>query len=808
MTSSPSLDRLNTALRTWSLGDFLPYVSYEEETGLFYNRQGVGFVFETLPLVGAGEEAERQIRGLFQHTLPEGSCFQVLLVASHRIEDWLKPWEQLRKDTSPLLGLLAEKRTAHFRTLAFQGDSRGQRVRTFRVIVSWSQTKKPETSLEKKQIQEIRDQVKGVFEGLGLPVRSWAAEELLIRLDELLNGGDRLDDPALTWNPYERLSDQIMSPAAHLRVTPEGLLRDGGKTTVRTYSVRSCPSLWSLGSMDVFLGDLRDAFLTIPCDFLMHYGVMICNEKTLQSRMLAKCQQVEQQAQTPFARWIPSLKKEAEEWAYVRHKFDEGQRLVRTRYQVALMAPSDTFSRAEQSLMNLYRAHRWELARDQYFHLPSLFSCLPLSWGEGAAEDAVRAQKSKLTLSHEPANLLPLVGEWHGTKTPGLLLSGRRGQLFYWHPFDNPSGNYNCIVVGRSGTGKSVFMQEFVTSLLAQQGRVYILDVGKSFERTVRRLGGQIIRFSRKDPLCLNPFSGIQSRDEQEIEDSLTMLKSVVALMASPLGGVSDDEMVLIEKALQYAWETQGQQATLTTVARFLETKEDPLAKRLGERLHPYTRSGFYGRFFEGPATVDLTHPLLLFEFEELKEKKDLQAVLLQIVILQVTQQVYLGDREVPKALIVDEAWDLLRGKQSGDFIETAARRLRKYKGSLVTGTQSVHDFYSTPGAQAAFENSDWMCLLGQKKESIEQLKKSGRLSLEAGMEDLLKSVHTKQGQYSEVMIAGPQGYALGRLILDPFCNILYSTRAEDYTAVERLESQGLSLDEALLEVAEGGFHG
>jgi RNA polymerase sigma factor (sigma-70 family) len=48
---------------------------------------------------------------------------------------------------------------------------------------------------------------------------------------------------------------------------------------------------------------------------------------------------------------------------------------------------------------------------------------------------------------------------------------------------------------------------------------------------------------------------------------------------------------------------------------------KDPLAYRLGDRLHPYTAQGLYGRFFEGKATVDFKNLLNLFEFEELNEK-------------------------------------------------------------------------------------------------------------------------------------------------------------------------------------------
>jgi conjugal transfer ATP-binding protein TraC len=166
--------------------------------------------------------------------------------------------------------------------------------------------------------------------------------------------------------------------------------------------------------------------------------------------------------------------------------------------------------------------------------------------------------------------------------------------------------------------------------------------------------------------------------------------------------------------------------------------------------------------------------------------------------IINVTNQVFLGDRKTPFTIIFDEAWDLLRGAQSGVFIETLARRLRRYYGSLVVGTQSVNDLFATPAAQAAFDNSDWMCLLSQKSESIEQLKKLGRVSLTPMMESQLKSVKTKQGEYAEVMIYGSSGFAIARLLLDPYSHLLYSSKAQDYTKVQTLRAQGLNLGEAL----------
>ena len=94
------------------------------------------------------------------------------------------------------------------------------------------------------------------------------------------------------------------------------------------------------------------------------------------------------------------------------------------------------------------------------------------------------------------------------------------------------------------------------------------------------------------------------------------------------------------------------------------------------------------------------------------------------------------------------------------------------------------------------------MCLLAQKKESIAQLKKSDRLSMDPSMETMMSSVRTKQGTYAEVMIYGPHGYAVGRLLLDPYSLILYSTKAEEFAAVQALTDQGLSLADAVEEVS------
>ena len=795
---SSTLKLANEFLFSHSLSEMLPYRIFDSETQLFLNRTSVGFVLETLTLVGCGDEIPRQLTGIFQHALPLGSNLQCLLIASPHIEPWLKVWEGARQnlflnERSDVLQELAKERCAALKNRSG--------IRSFRLLISYSE---PHTTFKSiGEMLALREQLMTTLKGWGLPVKVWQAGDLIFGLDELLNPTERLSGyHESLWNPHESLSRQLISPSTRFFIEPSQLIIGEGERVMRLYTTRLMPPLWHLSAMGTLIGDPFDEFLRLQGGFFLSYGVHICNEKMLKTKMLAKCGNVEKQAASPIAKYIPSLKREADEWTYVREKFEEGQRLVRTRFQVGLLSSPGQIAREEQTLFNLYRSQRWELVLDKYLQLPSFLSCLPMTWGEGTVEDSRLFQKTKTTLSHEPSNLMPIQGEWQGTSSPGMMLVGRRGQIFYWCPFDNNEGNYNTCVVGRSGSGKSVFMQELMTSMLGMGGRVFVLDVGRSFEKTVKLLKGTFVEFSTHSPICINPFSSLPSNDSEAASDGLAMLKPILSLMAAPKEGTTDLEDTYLEQALQDAWDKKQNSATITDVAKFLLKRSDSVATTLGERLHPYTEKGSYGRFFNGTANIDLSDSLVVVEMEELKERKDLQSVIVQMVILQIANSIYMGDRKTPSCLILDEAWDMLRGAQSGVFIETAARRLRKYFGGLIVGTQSINDFYATPGAQAAFDNADWMCLLSQKDESIELLKNSKRLSMDPAMERTLRSLHTEQGKYAEIMIKGPKGFAVGRLFLDDFSKVLYSTKADEFAAVQSLVDQGLNLKEAIQKIS------
>jgi conjugal transfer ATP-binding protein TraC len=787
-----------------SLSDLLPYESYDEEHGLFLGSNSIGFIFEIGLFVGSERKLENELAGLFGSILPEGSNIQFLLSAMPKVDHIIENWK-VKGNEGSIIGKLEEKRAKYFEELSRRGKGEF-RIRDFRGIISVSIPVREKGPVIRRKIAELKEQVRTAFETRSGEAHVFRPEDLISYLGDILNyngGGKR---SVGEWNPYNEIKYQIIDKDKQYGLTADSITMDEGEYEMRFLSVKRYPGAWGFGLMNNLIGDQYNDYLKIPCSFLIHFGVHIEDGKFKKTGMLAKASRVESQASSPLGNWIPALKREAEEWGFVREQLEKNERLVRTGMQIVLIDKAESIGSSEQIVNSLYRANGWELKRDKFVLMLSLKSILPLSWGEDMAVDMSYLKKLRTTLSHEPVNTMPLQGESKGCSTPGMLLAGRRGQLCYWYPFNEELGNsnYNVSVVGMSGKGKSVFMQDMARSIVSKGGRVFVIDVGRSFERQVKHFEGQFVEFKSGSNLCLNPFSNINSKKQDDIDDQLAILKPIIAMMIAPKAGTTDHEDSLISEAITRVWNEKGNEAGMGDIADwFLEKEEGEEYKRMGRQLFNYGRDGVYGKYFNGKANINFDSNFFVTELGDLKSKADLQKVVLQILIMVITQKVALGDRKQNTAVIFDEAWDMLKGKQGGEFVEYSARTLRKYKASLVTGTQNISDFYSSPGAEAAFMNTDWLCCLAQKSEAIALLKNSERFKINESQQRQLESIDTKPGEYAEVMIMVAGGGFIGRLILEPFSRVLYSTKAEEYEEVKRYESEGMKLEEAVEKVAK-----
>ncbi|BAG40210.1 putative conjugative transfer protein TraC [Orientia tsutsugamushi str. Ikeda] len=238
-------------------------------------------------------------------------------------------------------------------------------------------------------------------------------------------------------------------------------------------------------------------------------------------------------------------------------------------------ALKDTFRsiKAKQSasaFCSMLRRSGWYFVPCKYDHVAVLLAALRMQLVEQGPKGVLCQNKTSgvgvtlsnlgrgiKTVSVESKVLLPIIGEWKGDlSSPGMLLAGRRGQIMYWSPFGGallptlnkhgiaPNENFNLCIAGVPGSGKSVFMQELMLSVLGVGGKVFVLDYGRSFKRTCLILGGSYIEFDIKNPVSINPFSEVPENDSaKSIEarsDFLSNFSSILATMAAPQYGTSD----------------------------------------------------------------------------------------------------------------------------------------------------------------------------------------------------------------------------------------------------------------------------
>ena len=804
------------------LHELLPWRAWDERSELYVNAGSHGFVLELPPFAGIDDETLGALAGTLADAAPERCTIQIVHWASPRFGAPLAAWAGARGEAGGVRAAMAGFRLRLFEDAGWRPLHPGGPPFTcndYRVFLAACLPGLPGPASE-TALGSFRRALEGTLASAGSAARRLEPDALLTLAAEiaapdiagLADGG--IERPMRRWSPRDPIHLQCAAPGRALSVAPTGLVfhhpdgsRGGGPgdVAVRVLSALAFPEVWPGWRGNALIGDFHRDFLQPGCPVLTALTVMT-GEAGDGERAFLKSARATQQAGTGIARYLPGLPEKARDWRFVTERLKDGERLVRACYTVAVYAPLDAIDEAEQAVRAIYHGQGWRMNAERYMQLPSWLACLPMAAAGGLDADLARMGRMKTLLTSSAVNLAPVHGEWRGQAAgpdnpPALLLVGRRGQPACWSPFANDAGNYNVAVTGKSGSGKSVLMQELVTGLVGAGGEAVVIDDGRSFQHTAEALDGAFIAFG-KDPARLNPFAmidaGTAARDGDYREECFAMLAGAVRRMCRRRGTMDDIEAALIDEAIAKAWDEAGNGAGLGTVRRHLEARGDRRATDMGMALGPWCPGGALGRLFAGGGTPNLDNAFTVFELAELKGRGDVQGVVLMLVVFLATQRMYHGPRTRAKAIVIDEAWDLLSGEDSRAFLEGAARRARKYRGALITGTQSVNDYYANPAARAAWDNADWTIFLAQKDESVEMLKQEKRIHCDPGMERALKSLHTADGRYAELVLHGPDGWRLARLVLDRWSTALFSSRGPAFAAVEELKAEGLTTVQAI----------
>jgi len=783
-----------------SLSDYLPYVAWEDGMYVLADMS-LGFIWEINPLLFAGEDAKRVLGGMLgDRILPPGTSVKFHVFASELISPFF-PGEE-KPQNNICRQIASERKKLYTREMR---EKVGVPARDFRFLVSvrvppgFAKGKVTESVWDKheEEARKLGASVTGVLNSAQLYPRAFSPAELILVLREAFNPDSRwYDDPYYLGRPDapykgdEEIRKQIIDRETMMEVRAGEIAF--GSARLRGYSPASMPEYFSLHEFHELLGDPLRGLSQVPAYFFLQAGFIIPHRKKT-SEVKAKAVMVKQQNFGLVTKFIPRLRKKAENFDFLVNALeDEG--LVTGSLSLFLKTRNEEEAEKEKEMVTgIWRARNFDLREEKYILLPLLLESLPL----GGEPSLVRLLRRNSTMqTSAAASILPVMSDWKGTGSGPLTFISRRGQIMKIDLFSSAS-NYNCAVFAQSGSGKSFLTSDMITGYLAEGAQVFVIDIGRSYEKLCGLVGGEFVVFNDKKDISLNPFSRIT-----DIDEDMELLKPLFAQMASPSEKIGDLGKSLLEEAIKKAWEKNGPGASIDDVVEALSGISDPRRRSddLAHMLYAYSSSGQYGKFFRGPSNLSFENDLNVLELEELKAKPELQTVVVLVIIWHIEREMYLGSRKRRKLAIIDEAWDLLGGGFSGEFIAHGYRRARKYNGAFVSVTQSLLDFYRTGDlGESVLENSAWMFMLRQKGESVEEIKKGGKLLLGDYFGSLVSTLSTRPGEFSEVFIYNSErGMGLGRLVVDSFSYWTYTTNPDDISLLDGFISEGMEVREAI----------
>lgn len=793
-SSSLSTTKLNGILEEMPLSSLMPYQCYDPNTAIYHNKSTLSIALEVTPLCGVDPEAFQAITNLINEKLPEDSIIHILMLSSSDVTNELNRFQAHRSKMGGIYENLAKKRVNHI-----LGMNDSSLLKTEQYIFKNYKLFIDITVNDDCDVQSlvlIRNSLVGALEGVGAKSRPLEPSALARLTRRLVNSGADFSNFRENINPYDPINQQCFEPGMSLKVGKSQLYVNEGEAYIKCCTIKEYPSHWSPHAMGDMIGDPFKSSLRLGFPFAMSCCIYIPRQDMVVTKYTTKRTNTLNGAKG-IGRYSRKAQDTAKDLDLIMKLNEEGQRLVKISYDYLVFGDKDSIDLNVVSLKSFLDTKKWRYSDLKYTQLHGFLRCLPMTLSSDSVKSMSRFGIFKTIPAQTAVNLLPMQSEAIGCESPAMMLGGRRGQLCFWDPFSNPQGNYNVIVAASSGAGKSVFNQEYILSHVSAGGKAWIIDVGRSYYKLTKLLGGQFIEFKPSSNISLNPFSDIDDMHDKEA-NYMDLLKPLVAQMASPYQQLSQVQLSEIEQAILNAWDALGNKMTITDVAEQLFSVNDSRAYDLGKMLFPYTEKGMYGHYFEGKSTFTFDSHLVCLELEELKTKEDLKSVVLMILMFQMTQSMYLGDRKTKTTCLIDEAWDMLKNIQGSSFIETGCRRARKYNGNFVICTQSINDCFDNKASLEAYNNSDWTVLLRHRDTALKGVVGSNRLNISEYALKLAMSLESRAGDFSEALIKGPTGSFLGRLILDPYSIALFSTKADDVSKINDLINAGSSIDEAL----------
>lgn len=817
VSGAPTRTGLLDMARRDRLSEYLPYRVFKPEHSAFHNMDGtLGFIWKCHPAYFLDDKGADSIARLLSMNFPENTVMQFILHANPFIRPILDDYRALcAVHDNPVLRRTTEE-YCRFLEESTGGVKRMSKipVRDFQLYVTLKFPVSGKSAKPARQMLDQRNGAEDILRSCGLAPRYMDAEALINWQGRIFNKEIHL--PRLPYDPHKEIHRQVIKGGSFIKKHWNRLEIAGNSW--KCLSPKKLPKEADILQSKQVIGGIwgpSSDIAQITQPFVYTVNVVF---KSLKMTI------------------------EAKNWLISRQEFYKGKEKTQADIKAEHATASDKLEQGEKFLMVLpllwiygedphavdsalsnaanviFAGQGYEMQKD-WGLLDSLFlASMPfgLYTDEGNLE---LIDRHHVVTAEAAARIIPVQGGYAGGGKPVNLLIDRTGQLIRLDYWDKAAAsNHNGLICAASGKGKSYLLNYIIMRLLETGVIVRGIDIGRSGEKLAKILKARCIRFHEKSKICINPFSLAKRSGEGDPEgedylpsDMGTVSQILMNMVYSTSPGEAwrKEEVEIMKEAVTWAFDKAGEEAAIDLVQEFLyafpahspELKSRAAAsviKSMAElstimaySLRDFSSKGVFGRWVNGRSNVDLMNDQYIYmELEELFAAEELFRVIYPMTIDYASKTFYLGDRSKPKFMYQDEAHlALKKAGRISDLFEQAYRRFRKYNAGQLIVTQSVLDLYGFAGGvgRVIWNNSDKKLLL--ESEDYESARKASDplITYDDFTMELLKSVKTEQGRYSEIFFHTSRGLGAGRLSVPRYMHYLNSSQPDEVAELDSI---------------------
>ncbi len=337
----------------------------------------------------------------------------------------------------------------------------------------------------------------------------------------------------------------------------------------------------------------------------------------------------------------------------------------------------------------------------------------------------LRKEISNEMTSSTIASSFPMIMDDFIDKDGIYLSNTSQGGEIYWNNElrDDYRFNSNSIILGSSGSGKSVTTFKLVANDYFKGNKIFIIDPEQEYKNLSNSLGGKVVDMGGSGSLKINPLVILKSFDEEDGFDYIGSHVSFLSAFFNTTNSKLDQEVqIMLQRELVSLYKKlkitnkkindSYSKIKWPIFDDFLSHLKTNAKKEKGKILDiyeltiliisQYCSGGVYSNLWNNKQELSFKERMIVFDTSSLiNDKFKIAGQMLfitKIIWSHIQENKKMNEKlKINKysSLYIDEA-HLLMNKNNLfalEWIQMVTKRIRKYNGKLFLITQNVKDF-------------------------------------------------------------------------------------------------------------------